>query len=55
MEISNIDDFKHLLQSGRLNFLIGSGLSCPYLTTRKLVQTQIHLTVVNEIVFYSYR
>lgn len=33
MEITNIDDFKHLLQSGRLNFLIGSGLSCPYLKT----------------------
>lgn len=33
MEINNIDDFKHLLQSGRLNFLIGSGLSCPYIST----------------------
>ena len=33
MEISNIEDFKHLLQSARLNLLIGSGLSCPYLQT----------------------
>lgn len=33
MEISNIEDFKHILQSGRLNFLIGSGLSTPYLKT----------------------
>jgi len=33
MEISNIEDFKHILQSARLNFLIGSGLSTPYLRT----------------------
>ncbi len=30
-DISDFKDFKNLLQSGRLNFLIGSGLSAPYL------------------------
>ena len=30
-DISDFKDFKNLLQSGRLNFLIGSGLSVPYL------------------------
>jgi len=33
MNLDNSDDFKHLLQSGRISFLIGSGLSCPYLAT----------------------
>ena len=36
MEITALNvskEFKHLLQSGRLSFLIGSGLSAPYLKT----------------------
>jgi hypothetical protein len=33
MKIENLDDFKHSLQSGRMNFLIGSGLSFPYFGT----------------------
>lgn len=41
MELSNIDDFKHLLQSSRLNFLIGSGLSSPYLQTLGDIETRL--------------
>ncbi|HAT2038537.1 TPA: hypothetical protein I8Z93_000958 [Legionella pneumophila] len=41
MEIYNIDDFKHLLQSGRLNFLIGSGLSSPYLKTLGEIENRL--------------
>ena len=31
--MSGLDEFKYQLQSGRLSFLIGSGLSCPFFST----------------------
>ncbi len=44
MKITTLNDskeFKHLLQSGRLNFLIGSGLSSPYLETLGDIEKQL--------------
>lgn len=38
MEINTLKDF---VQSGNINFLIGSGLSCPYLTTLKKIEEQL--------------
>lgn len=38
MEINTLKDF---VQSGNINFLIGSGLSCPYLTTLKNIERQL--------------
>lgn len=43
----HIDKLKNLIQSTHINFLFGSGLSCPYLTT--LTNIEIWLTESNKI------
>lgn len=41
-----IEDIKNFIQSAHINFLIGSGISCPYLSTLKNIEE--HLTELSE-------
>ena len=41
-----IEDIKNFIQSANINFLIGSGLSVPYLSTLKAIES--HLTALSE-------
>ncbi len=43
----NIDKLKNIIQSSHVNFLFGSGLSCPYLKTLTSIETL--LTEANKI------
>lgn len=47
MKIYKVDKLKDLIQSSHVNFLLGSGLSCPYLTT--LCNIERHLTDAQDI------
>lgn len=47
MKIYKVDKLKDLIQSSHVNFLLGSGLSCPYLTT--LCNIEKHLTDAQDI------
>ncbi len=42
-----IDKLKKIIQSSHINFLLGSGLSCPYLSTLASIETW--LTEANQI------
>lgn len=44
----NIDKLKNIIQSSHVNFLFGSGLSCPYLKTLTSIETW--LTEANKII-----
>ena len=45
--LMNIDKLKNIVQSSHVNFLFGSGLSCPYLKTLASIETW--LTEANKI------